>query len=237
MSKLGNRESDCEDSFSFRSRHMKFAIADGVSASIFSDIWARAITENTVMCKADFSDNPDSFLPDIIRKSRQKWYSKITWNSLPWYLKNKSVAGSYTTLVGLQFKIQHGKYTYYSFAVGDSVLFHYEGGNDYSSYPLVSADEFNNTPQLVWSGKGHPMPADIPVKAPPVKTYSGTLQPGGTIFLATDAVGKWLMEYEKFDEVTELLDSSYEMTRFFTDEINSKRMRNDDTTLVSLFLE
>lgn len=237
MSKLGNRESDCEDSFSFRSRPMKFAIADGVSASIFSDIWARAVTESTVSGKYDFFGNPDEFIMDLIQKAREKWYRKIKWDSLPWYLKNKSVSGSYTTLVGLQFIHEGDAFRYSSFAVGDSVLFHWEGADDYSSYPLSSPEEFNNTPQLVWSGKGFPMPLEFKVKPPRIQKYSGMLRPGGTIFLATDAVGKWLMEYGKFAEVSELLDSSFEMTDLFTREINSKRMRNDDTTLVSIFLE
>lgn len=237
MSKLGNRESDCEDSFSFRSRKMKFAIADGVSASIFSDIWARAITESTVNARNDFNEDPGTYILDLMQKAREKWYSKIKWDSLPWYLKNKSVAGSYTTLLGLQFWKQDQAFTYSSFAVGDSVLFHWEGGDDYSSYPLTSPEEFNNTPPLVWSGKGHPMPVQFTLRAPRIKTMSGTLTGNGMIFLATDAVAKWLMEYGRFNEVTELLESSYEMTELFTREIDSKRMRNDDTTLVSIFLE
>ena len=237
MSKLGNRESDCEDSFSFRTRQMKFAIADGVSASIFSDIWARAVTDSTVTGKYDFFGNPNQFILDLVRRAREKWYGKIKWDNLPWYLKNKSVSGSYTTLVGLQFSNSGGHYDYSSFAVGDSVLFHWEGSNDYSSYPLTTPDEFNNTPNLIWSGKGYPMPLEFKVPAPKFNTYRGRLNQGGAIFMATDAVAKWLMEYERFSEVSELIDSSFEMTELFTREINAKRMRNDDATLVSIFLE
>ncbi len=237
MSKLGNRESDCEDSFSFRTRQMKFAIADGVSASIFSDIWARSVTDSAVTGKYDFFGNPNQFILDLTKRAREKWYSKINWQSLPWYLKNKSVSGSYTTLVGLQLSNSGGHYNYSSFAIGDSVLFQWEGANDYSSYPLTSPEEFNNTPNLVWSGKGYPMPVEFKLSAPRIETYKGRLSSGGAIFMATDAVAKWLMEYERFAEVSELIDSSFEMTQLFTREINAKRMRNDDATLVSIFLE
>lgn len=237
MSKLGNRESDCEDSFSFRTRQRKFAIADGVSASIFSDIWARSVTNSAVTGKYDFFSDPNQFILDLMQKAREKWYGKIKWESLPWYLKNKAVSGSYTTLVGLQFAKSGEHFEYSSFAVGDSVLFHWIDGNDYSSYPLTTPQEFNNTPSLVWSGKGHPMPLQFKLKAPKIISHSGKLKQGETIFLATDAVAKWLMEYNRFSEVHELMDSSFEMTELFTREINAKRMRNDDTTLVSIFLE
>lgn len=237
MSKLGNKESDCEDSFSFRSREMKFAIADGVSASIFSDVWARAVTGSAVTGKYDFFGNPDVFINDLIVKSRQKWYKKIDWGNLPWYLKNKSVSGSYTTLLGLQFQKDRDGMKYSSFAVGDSILVHWEGGNDYDSYPLTSPEQFDNTPRLVWSGKGYPMPIDFKVTSPKAETFSGTMTKNTTIFLATDAVGKWLLEYGRYEEARKLMNSSYEMTELFTREINSKRMRNDDLTLVSIFLE
>ena len=237
MSKLGNKESDCEDSFSFRSREMKFAIADGVSASIFSDVWARSITDSTVTGKYNFFENPDNFINDLIVRARQKWYRKIEWEKLPWFLKNKAVSGSYTTLVGLQFQHSGGELKYSSFAVGDSILIHWEGADDYSSYPLTSPDQFDNTPKLVWSGKGHPMPIEFKVVPPKASTYRGTMSKNSTIFLATDAVGKWLLEYGRYAEVSRLINSSFEMTELFTKEINSKRMRNDDLTLVSIFLE
>ncbi len=237
MSKLGNRESDCEDSFSFRTRQMKFAIADGVSASIFSDIWARSITNIAVSGNYDFFQDPGTFILDLVQKAREKWYIKIKWDSLPWYLKNKAVSGSYTTLVGLQFAEKGENYLYSSFAVGDSVLFHWKGGRQYTSYPLTSPDEFNNTPPLVWSGKGHPMPMEYKLKPPPFVRKKGVLEKGETIFLASDAVAKWLMETGRFDEVEELIDSNSEMTKLFTREIDNRRMRNDDATLVSIFLE
>lgn len=237
MSKLGNKKSDCEDSFSFRTRQKKFAIADGVSASIFSDIWARSTTKSAVSGRYNFFESPDSFLLDLIEKARETWYTKIDWTSLPWYIKNKSVSGSYTTLLGLQFSDSDTDFDYSSFAVGDSVLFHWITGDDYSSFPLNSPEEFNNTPQLVWSGKGHPMPLKFKLSPPKYSTLSGRLRPGETIFLATDAVAKWLMESRRFPEVRELLESSEEMTKLFTKEIDQKRMRNDDSTLVSIYLE
>lgn len=216
---------------------MKFAIADGVSASIFSDIWARSITNSAVTGNYDFFQDPGTFILDLIQKAREKWYKKIKWDSLPWYLKNKSVSGSYTTLVGLQFVEHEGRFQYSSFAVGDSVLFHWKGGNQYSSYPLTSPDEFNITPHLVWSGKGHPMRIEYKLKAPTISRKQGTLEKGDTIFLASDAVAKWLMETNRFSEVEELIDSSSEMTKLFTREIDNKKMRNDDATLVTIFLE
>ncbi len=237
MSKLGNKESDCEDSFSFRTKQMKFAIADGVSASIFSDIWARSITSSAVTGNYDFFLDPSTFILDLMQKAREKWYRKINWDSLPWYLKNKSVSGSYTTLVGLQFAQNGNHFRYSSFAVGDSVLFHWKGDDQYSSYPLTSPDEFNITPHLVWSGKGHPMPIEYKLKAPTIAKKQGVLEKGDTIFLASDAVSKWLMETNRFSEVEELIDSSSDMTKLFTKEIDNKRMRNDDATLVTIFLE
>ncbi|MCL5783337.1 MAG: protein phosphatase 2C domain-containing protein [Candidatus Thermoplasmatota archaeon] len=237
MSKLGNSEADCEDSFNSNVRTLRYAVADGASSSLFSDVWARAITETTVFGTQDFFTDPGKFIMNMIQKARLVWYEHINWQSLPWFHKNKAIAGSHSTLLGIQFQKEPSGYSYSTFAVGDTVLFKLQPDGTYESFPLSSPEQFNNTPSLVWSGKGHPIPVNVRMIPPKTVWASGTFNASQHLFIATDAVAKWLMEYGKFQEVRNLMYDKEKLRRYFTGEINSKRMRNDDLTLVILSLK
>lgn len=234
MSKLGNKSQDCEDSFAWNPRNLMFAMADGASSSVFADIWARSLVETAVKVMNDISGEMGNSAMELISKARVRWYSSISWNSLPWFLKNKAVSGSYSTLLLLHLSPMASSYRFSSFAVGDTCMFIVRGTSAIESFPVTDPREFGNSPNLIWSGKGSPLPVSIRVQVPHYITKEGIAGPGDRIIMATDALAKWIMEGNSVSDLLNALQDHQEIRLFLTREINSKRMRNDDIALAEI---
>lgn len=231
MSKLGNKPQDCEDYFSWNPGRMKFAMADGASTSIFSDIWARELARAAVECDGSIVESIDGSVEPMLRSARKAWYTSIKWNSLPWFLRNKAVSGSYSTLTLMQMAPLASSYRYSAYAVGDTCLFKIKNGRIESSFPILSPEEFSISPKLVWSGKGSPLPQDIRLQVPAFQRHEGILQPGEMLILSTDGVSKWLMETGRVEDIVMRINNPPDIKKFLTGEINSRRMRNDDVAI------
>lgn len=233
LSKLGNPAKEYEDSLSFDLKKRRFAIADGASGSTFSDIWARSLTESFVSSGADLFREKDSVISGLISKSRNQWYDKIDWKALPWFLKNKSISGSYSTFLALQIKKLSGGIKIKSLAIGDSCLFILKGDVIKESFPLKIPVEFGNTPHLMWSGQGFPVKKDLKVPEPKPVLFSSAIDSNETILLATDAAAKWIMEetvlaLDLFRNHFSSLDSRIPKL------INEGKIKNDDFTIAML---
>ncbi len=231
MSKLGNKPQDCEDYFAWNPASMKFAMADGASSSIFSDIWARELTRSSIYAGESIMDGIDGSAEVMIKTARRSWYKTIQWNTLPWFLRNKAVSGSYSTLLILQMAPLASSFRYSAYAVGDTCLFKVKKNRIVSSFPLSLPEQFGISPKLVWSGKGSPLPCDISVQVPEFQRDAGLIEHGEMLVLSTDAVSRWLLETEKVEELFHRIDDHAEMERYLAGEINSKRMRNDDVAV------
>ncbi|MDS0257221.1 hypothetical protein ApAK_05985 [Thermoplasmatales archaeon AK] len=179
MSKLGNRESDYEDSLSYDIDRMKFAVADGASDSIFSDVWAECLTETFVNGPYDLFWEPDrNLMMKMAVEAREKWYRRIKWTSLPWFIRNKSVNGSYATLLLAQFRETSTNFLLVrAMAVGDSCIFKVANGGIIWSFPIKNVRELGTSPPLVWSGKGYPVSSSSPPAVPsPRRLFSQPTQ-------------------------------------------------------------
>ena len=232
MSKLGNRESDYEDSFSYDLERMKFAIADGASNSIFSDVWSRALTESFVSEDLDlFSQSVQDVIRNIMEKARRIWYSSIDWNDLPWFTKNKSVNGSYSTLLLCQLRENDSDHLQMrSIAVGDSCLFKIRGEDITFSFPLTYISQFNISPDLVWSGRGHPFPEKSPSKVPVTRVMDGIVDSSDKLVFATDSISVLLLsDPDPMGLVTEIIEKRF--TEKLIKAIDAGRIKNDDVTL------
>ncbi len=232
MSKLGNRESDYEDSFSYDLEKMKFAIADGVSNSIFSDVWAEALTETFVSGRTDlFSSSAGDIMHHLIVEARKRWYGSVKWDSLPWFTRNKAVNGSHSTLLLCQLRHQDDDTLQMrAIAVGDSCLFKLRGDDIIYSFPLSDPSQFNTTPDLVWSGKGHPFPVDSSSRDPEVRIMDGAVSAYDRLVFATDSISVLLL---KDAHPASLLEQLVEkkLSRNIVEAIDRGRIRNDDITV------
>lgn len=232
MSKLGNRESDYEDSFSYDLEKMKFAIADGASNSIFSDVWSRSLTESFITEDVDlFSQSVQTVVQTVMDKARSKWYSSINWTTLPWFTKNKSVNGSYSTILFCQLRERDSEHLQMRIiAVGDSCLFKIRGDDITFSFPLTYISQFNISPDLVWSGRGYPFPEKSPSKYPVTRVMDGVVEASDQLVFATDSVSVLLLsDPNPMTLVTEIIEKRF--TEKLIKAIDSGKIKNDDVTL------
>ncbi len=123
-----------------------------------------------------------------------------------------------------------------AWAIGDSCLFHLRAGQLLCSFPYTQLDQFSSTPQLLATA------AVVEDVAALIETADGAWQPGDEIVLASDALAHWCLgqvdEHGRYDEgVMSAATQPQSRTRFsewVADERRAGRLRNDDTTLVSL---
>ena len=233
LSKLGNPAKEYEDSLSFDLKKGRFAIADGASGSTFSDIWARSLTETFVNSKIDLFRGNDGVMGQIVSTSRDYWYDNVNWKALPWFLKNKSISGSYATFLALQVKKVSGSLKFKSISVGDSCMFILQGNKIKESFPIKFPREFGNTPRLIWSGQGSPVKKSLKVPEPELTEFSGTLENNLNILLATDAAAKWIMEDTDF-AMNLFLNEFQSLDSRIPKLINEGKIKNDDFTVALL---
>ncbi|WP_393971982.1 hypothetical protein OXIME_000578 [Oxyplasma meridianum] len=233
ISKLGNPSREYEDSLNFDLEKGRFAIADGASGSTFSDIWAESLTQTFVNSRIDLFENTNEIMEDMISTSREYWYDNINWKALPWFLKNKSISGSYSTFLGLQIKKTTGKLMFKSISVGDSCMFIIDGVKIKVSFPIKFPDQFGNNPKLIWSGQGFPVKKKLKVPEPELSEFSGSFENNQAVVLATDAAAKWVMENTEY-AMDIFLNDFQSLDSRIPKLIDEGKIRNDDFTVAIL---
>lgn len=214
--KIGNSLNEYEDSFSYDLSTGRFAMADGSTESIFSNVWSRALTTSYVRGKYGLDLNA------LVSDARAKWYSSIDWSNLRWFIRNKAMRGSYSTFLGISFDSRH----YLSIGVGDTCLFHITEDN-VTSFPIKTAKEFNNSPLLVWSGN----PYTREIRAPKWIHYiEGDVDEGDVILMATDAFSQWFLKHMDERPWVKTIEHMGMEREFVTNLIESGEMKNDDVT-------
>ena len=226
--KLGSRETDYEDASAYDLELGRFAVADGASDSIFSGLWARSLCETFVNSNLK-TDNEESFIHNLVRISRDKWYREIKWDELKLFVKNKAINGSFSTFIGVEAIHKDSFDRLKITSVGDS-CFLYVDGDRLFSFPLTKPSEFNISPTLIWSGYGAPFTSEFRWKSPVYKSLSTGI-PGDEFVLATDAMSKWIMEF--YPESWKVIHGE-DLRGFFEEEVRKKQIRNDDLTLISV---
>ena len=230
-SKTGNTEVEYEDAYAMDSEKGTFAVADGATESSFSNIWAQALVSTFVENPPGFGTNDRDVMKEILQLARAQWYSKIDWNSMPWFQKNKALLGSYSTLLGLQIDIADERKRFRCMTIGDSCMFHVSGER-MESFPFSDSGDMSNTPRLMWSGRGFANGQSKEVDIPGIEVKYGKLRSGDMIILATDAISKWMLSRKAERPWEDLLENSVEFDSYVGNLISSGEVKNDDVTLV-----
>ncbi len=180
MPKAGNRPEECEDALAVAREGATLAMSDGASSAIFARLWAELLTRQYA------ADPTLDLTPSWLEAPRHAFTEQFAGRSLPWYTAEKLREGSFATLLGLQLDLAGGRWQ--AVALGDSCLFQIRRGRLIASFPLTDPDDFGNTPFLVPSA---PHLAERALRAQ--QRASGTLEPGDSLVLATDALAQWLL--------------------------------------------
>jgi hypothetical protein len=204
-----------------------FAMADGASESFDSRAWAQLVVSR-------FVEHP-AVSPEWVNAATQSYDRTWDYNSLGWSEQMAFDRGSFSTLLGCEWREHLGDLEIVS--VGDSLAVHVEGAKIVQSYPYTTAAEFDQRPQLLSTCAE----ANEFVSAVSFNKDSGTvwhLSEDSVVLLMTDALGQWLLseQDEANSRLTMLLSANTDGA--FTELVLSQRregaLRLDDTSLLVL---
>lgn len=223
--KDGNTQDEYEDAaypltFSETEEQPEFrcAVADGATETSFSGLWANLLVRGYVEAEP-------------LEESRTKWKAAIPSDDQPWYVEEKAQSGAYAALVGLSL---YSGGTWDCEAVGDSCLIHIRDKKILQSFPLSSADEFNNRPSLICSIENQTSEVEL-------LRLKGNWQAGDKFLLLTDAIARWVFGQAEsglnrvcdLENETDLREFSSQQ-RALIGEDGRSSLHNDDITIMKV---
>lgn len=165
-----------------------FAIADGVSATLFSDIWSDLVVKYAVQNPL-FSDDP--FEVQWWLEGIQPRYEEATPKpeELPHHAQDKARSGSLCTLAVLRVTdVTSDSAQAALVAFGDSVIMLQRLNGEIESFPIKSCEELGLAPICVPAKM-----VSFDRSFNRCETLNISFQVGETILLATDAVAGWIL--------------------------------------------
>jgi len=243
LPKSGNSEEEYEDAFWPRNLHLykqrsdfRVGVADGATESSFSALWAKLLVRSYV----DGQLLPQGFELSL-KKLQHRWSSAISRRPLPWYAEDKVRAGAAAAFIGLHLQDENSSDEgghWESIALGDCCLVQLRAEEIIERFPLAQASAFSNNPFLLSSNasacEGWPKH---------LKTKEGRWVPEDSFYLMSDAVAAWFMHEDESGRTPwQLLrDLGTSDGPVFTDFVEELRrtheMRNDDVTIVRVYIE
>jgi hypothetical protein len=147
--------------------------------------------------------------------------------------------GSFATLLGFEIYELDGPEPYWrAVALGDTVLFHVRAGHLITTFPPMGPEDFGTLPDGV-----HTSPASLDKMTERLLIGGGVLEAGDFLFAATDAMAQWILrtiqrgEAKVWDTLATLAHPDV-FGQLVADQRreqdSSKRMKNDDVTLMRL---
>ena len=229
LPKLDHDASECEDAIAFDIHTARFAVTDGATEAFHAQQWARNLAEHWVRNEATLT------LADF-----RKWVAAEgrelhdSWKglTLSWYSEEKARTGSFAAFVGIELDLKTATPSWQAIALGDACLVHCRGRVLLKSLPLSRSESFNSTPILVAS--------NVALHESTMQSLvvdSGSCENGDVLLLMSDAAASWcLQRFENGDFDAEFLSGKddEELRRFFDDERQAGRIRNDDLAVVRI---
>lgn len=236
-SKVGHRLLECEDSVGVLATKGRFAVADGATESFDSRRWARALTKLWVQARSIRFDPIEMLLTvhELGEWLARKWSTR----AMPWYVAERATEPAFAAFLGLQLvpDAENRGYRWRAVALGDCCLVVVRRGHPFESFPLSTPEDFTIRPVLV-SSKPSADPGPM-LKA--VVVREGCVEPGDTIWLLSDAVAKWMLEYGLRERpVLAVLEaacaqaSDDALGQLVESERSAHRLRNDDVAIVRI---
>ncbi|HEY9772927.1 MAG TPA: hypothetical protein V6C81_03855 [Planktothrix sp.] len=228
LPKKGNAPDEYEDavfpSESFDSdsiAEFKCAVADGATETSFAGLWAKLLVEG-------YCGHLD------IHQLRQEWNDQVHEKSLAWYAEQKVNSGAFAALVGLTISADS---SWKADAIGDSCLMQTRDNKILFSFPILLADDFNNSPFLLSTSL-----SDATGDTGLPESKKGEWQPGDVFLLMSDALAHWTLKRNEdhgdaltwIDQLTdnESFEAFTDLERSTLDKDGRPLMRNDDVTLL-----
>jgi hypothetical protein len=235
IQKAGNSAEEYEDVFRFSEDNSLFALADGVSDSVFSGKWATILVDAFVNNPFDIEKNGEAFVK-WLEPLQEQWQTKIDWSNLRWYMEEKAKRGAFSTFLAVRITtaIESGK-TIHSVAIGDTCLFLISDNKLIAAYPIENPSDFNNKPPLLCSYERY-----NDVVSQHLNPFSKPISKGDSIVMATDAFAKWFLQetqngnqpWTSFENIDQA-----EFEEVIGSLRKSNKITNDDTTAAFIYIE
>ena len=232
--KKGETSYDCQDAAEFNENRTRYAVADGATRSFFPKMWADLLVKN--FCEETALPLEMENWKEWIEPLRQKWLKQVSsmvqktkrFISIDRLSRSESAA---STFVGLE--IDRTKSEWKAMIIGDSCLFHIEGGELKEIYLVKKSEDFTNRPEIF---------ASFAKDSPYEPTFvTGEINSGDMFILATDALAKWIIQHEEVGKLEDVLKHLISIDRHkqqFDDFVEKARetegiyLANDDVTLM-----
>jgi hypothetical protein len=229
LPKLDHEASECEDAIAFDTNTARFAVTDGATEAFHARQWATNLAEHWVHNESTLTlEEFRKWVADEGRELHDSW-SGLT---LSWYSEEKARAGSFAAFVGVELDLKTDTPSWKAIALGDTCLLHCRGGVLLKSLPLSRSESFNSAPVLVASNsKLH----DSTMQS--VVIDSGSCENGDVLLLMSDAAAAWCLqrfEQSDFDANFLTAKADEELIRFFDEEREAGRIRNDDLAVLRI---
>jgi hypothetical protein len=242
--KSSNSPAEWEDGARFdecwRPGTARVVVADGATEAFDVIRWVGQLVTSFVPAIGDPSGapppqiDPDSMAAWVDRMQRQ-WAAESPREFGTYFEAEKfRISGTFATFLGCELVGLDGRAEvphWRAVAVGDTVLFQVRDGQLLRNFPPLSADDFDNHPDLVHSD---PRWLDQVIGA--FRFESGEIQCGDLLFVATDALAHWLLEMcaGGASELWTLLSGIDEpgFVRLVDEQRASGALKDDDVTLV-----
>lgn len=229
LPKAGSRPEENEDAIAASSAALRFAIADGATEGWESGRWAAHLATAYI----DKPPSPADF-PAWLTATQQGWRIPPQTGSTPWYAEIKQRAGSYSTLLGIEFRMaaKTRDWTWRAIAIGDSCLFQIRKGSVEGVFPISTPSGFGNNPPLV--------PSPRTSVCPEPEWLAGRSEPQDLFLLATDAVAAYLVRLSTPDAWSPVLVAVREGLRIEDPEPlvewfrTVQAVRNDDLSMIAI---
>ena len=186
----------CEDVVCGNKSESRFAVADGVSNSFFSEIFAELITQE--FCygeRIDLLFNKDTVM-DWLIPIQKNWIKKVTESlslikESKWIFNNRFFRGdpAETTLTGIQLFTKNNKIKLRAAILGDSCLFHIREKEIISVHLIKCSNEFTEFPDHFSS-----YPTGVRFKP---TYFQFNVQQGDYIILGTDKISEWILMHHE----------------------------------------
>ena len=232
LPKLDHDASECEDAIAFDIHTARFAVTDGATEAFHARQWATNLAEHWVRKEATLTlEDFRKWVAEEGRELHDSWKCL----TLSWYSEEKARTGSFAAFVGVELDLKTDTPSWKAIALGDTCLLHCRGGALLKSLPLSRSESFNSAPLLVASNAAlH----DSTIQS--VVIDSGSCEDGDVLLLMSDAAASWcLQRFETGDFDADFLTAKddQELQKFFDDERQAGRIRNDDLAIVRIELK
>lgn len=216
-----------EDSFN-RSHKGVYALSDGASVSFDSASWARILVRR-------YTQNPQ-FSREWLSAAIAEFRELYDRESLPWMQQASFDKGSFASLLGVRVVDQGRRIQVFS--IGDSIAVLCDGDCIKATFPLSTASQFSNSPQLLCTNPAQNAfldEVDFSYDLVADWSFRGLTEPA--LLCMTDALGYWLLSQRDHSPISVLrkLRTPGAFAHFVQAERAAGRMRRDDTTLIALW--